>query len=132
VTVATAKGDKWWCDELVRRIIRQTRGPMCERCGVRPGTDTAHIIGRRYSATRCVEANLWLLDGTCHHSVDEWPDEKLELAHRTIGEDAYWELKRLSQAGPPLRGNRWWSQERERLTERCAELGIDTRRRVPT
>jgi hypothetical protein len=131
VTVARTKGDKAVCDELFRRIVR-TRGPLCERCGQKPGTDTAHIIGRMYSATRCVEDNAAFLCGTCHHLIDSYPDEKLELVTRLVGEDRYRELRRLSQEGPPLRGNRWWSQERERLTERCAELGIDTRRRVPT
>lgn len=128
MSVAATSGDKWWCDELFRRIIR-TRGPMCERCGEKPATDTAHNIGRMYSATRCVEDNAWFLDGTCHHLIDSYIDEKTALTTATIGDVRYAELKALSQQGPPLKGKRWWAQERERLTARCVELGIDTRRK---
>ena len=129
MSVARTTGDKWWCDELFRRIIR-TRGPMCERCREKPGTDTAHMIPRGYSATRCVEDNAWFLCGTCHHDIDTFPDEKMALARATIGEERYWTLKNASQVGPPLRGARWWAAERERLTARCQELGLDTRRKV--
>jgi hypothetical protein len=127
--IARAKGDKGKADLLFSRIVRH-RG-ACELCGT---TDysvltTAHIIGRRFNATRCLEDNAWCLCYRCHRRTEEWRHEFMQLVTDTIGMDRYDELVRLAHKGvkaSPL----FWTAEVERLSARCKELGIDTRRRV--
>lgn len=114
---------------LFSRIVR-SRG-HCERCGDSYGPfDTAHIVRRRYSATRCVEDNAWCLCRGCHRIVDEWAHELMAQVARTIGAERYVELCLLAQGGLPLSSKAFWRETVERLTARCKELDIDTRWRV--
>jgi hypothetical protein len=113
---------------LFSRIVR-SRG-ACQRCRA-PATDTAHIIPRRYSATRCLEGNAWALCRSCHVRTGEWPYDFVKLVNSTIGFEAYWQLRRLAEGGIPTTGKLFWEAEVDRLTARCQELGIDTRVRVP-
>jgi hypothetical protein len=130
VSVAQRKGAPGKADFLFSRIIR-SRGfcqyPGCDSTGP---YDTAHVIGRGYSATRCMEDNSWCLCRTHHALVDNWPDEKLSLVAQTIGMVRYLELRDIAKAGPPPPQRLFWPGEVERLTERCRELGIDTKRRA--
>lgn len=127
MTVARRKGDAGKADMLYSRLVR-SRG-QCERCGDTYGPfDTAHIVRRRYSATRCVEDNAWCLCRKgCHPTVDEWRHEFMALVERTIGVERYEELCRDAQEGIPVSSKLWWAAEVERLTDRCRELDIDTR-----
>jgi hypothetical protein len=114
---------------LFSRLVR-SRG-ACERCRRTSGPfDTAHIVRRRYSATRCVEDNAWCLCRPCHQQVDGWPGDFMALVRRTIGEDRYRELCQSAQAGIRLSSKLFWRGEVERLTERCREMGVDTRWRA--
>lgn len=126
---AVAKGDRGFCDILFSRIVR-SRG-VCQRCGA-PGTDTAHIIGRRYSATRCVEDNAWCLCRSCHQATAEWPEQFMGLVDSTIGRHRYFELRYIATEGLSQSSARFWAAERDRLKARCRELGLDERRRIPT
>jgi hypothetical protein len=128
VTVSRRTGAPGKADWLFSRIVR-SRG-FCQMPGCRcPGPyDTAHVIGRVYSATRCIEDNAWCLCRTHHTTVDNWPEEKLRLVVQTIGMPRYEELRALAQAGPPPPKRLFWPSEVERLMERCQELGIDTKR----
>lgn len=129
MTVARRRGDAGKADLLFSRIVR-SRG-VCERCGDRTGPfDTAHIVRRRYSATRCVEANAWCACRPCHRMIDGWPDVFMNLVDLTIGRDQYEELCRDAHEGIPLSSKLWWAAERERLEARCTELGIDTKWRA--
>jgi len=127
VTVSKRKGNAGRADMLFSRLVR-SRG-VCERCDA-PATDTAHIVGRRYSATRCVEENAWALCRSCHIVVDSWPQQFMNLVDRTIGREVYESLCRDAQEGIPLSSRLWWAAEVERLLSRCNELGIDTRWRA--
>lgn len=130
MTVARRKGDPGKADFLFSRLVR-SRG-ACERCGA-PATDTAHIIRRSWSATRCVEDNAWALCRSCHHLVDEWQVEFMRLVDRTIGEARLVELRQSAVAGIKglgLSSAMFWRGEVERLTARCQELNIDTRRKA--
>jgi hypothetical protein len=124
VTVARRKGDAGKADLLFSRLVR-SRG-ACERCG-QPATDTAHIVRRRYSATRCDERNAWALCRPCHRLTEEFPDEFMHLVDCTIGRGLYEELRRIAEAGLATSSRLFWRGEVERLTARCVELGIDTR-----
>lgn len=126
---AVAKGDRGFCDILFSRIVRSRE--MCQRCGA-PGTDTAHIIGRRYSATRCIEDNAWCLCRSCHQTTAEWPIEFVQLMRRTIGDARYFELSSIASHGLDVSSARFWATEKVRLKARCKALGLDTRRRIPT
>lgn len=130
MTVASRKGNAGKADLLAARIVR-SRGrcqyPDCNRTDV----VWAHVIRRRYSATRCLEDGAWALCGTHHDLVDNWPDEHAKVVAATIGEERYLELKRIANEGHPLSATLFWASEVERLEARCRELEIDTRRKIP-
>jgi hypothetical protein len=127
MSVRRVKGDRGRADMLFSRIVRSRE--FCERCG-RPATDTAHIVGRRFSATRCVEDNAWALCNSCHRLTGDRPHEFMFLVERTIGVDRYKELWDLAQEDRKF-GVVFWAAEIERLLARCQELGIDTRWKAP-
>lgn len=136
MTVARVSGDRGRCDILFSRIVR-SRG-RCERCLVghpvflggevtHPGFDTAHILGRRYSATRCVEDNAWCLCRRCHNLTGQHAGLFMQLVEKTIKEERYWELYRQAQAGIKATGKTalmFWRGELQRLLIRYDELGI--------
>lgn len=128
MTVSRRNGAPGKADFLFSRIVR-SRGrceyPGCTSAGP---YDTAHLIGRTYSSTRCIEDNAVCACRTHHHLIDNWPDEKLRVVEATIGLARWGELKRLANAGPPPPKRLFWPSEVDRLLKRCAELGIDTKR----
>jgi hypothetical protein len=126
MTVARRKGDPGKADMLFSRIVR-SRG-TCERCGLQ-ATDTAHIVPRRYSATRCIEDNAWALCRSCHAATGENQREFMALVRATIGEERHDELWQEAYAGKG--GALFWAGEAARMTARAKELGIDTRWKVP-
>jgi hypothetical protein len=114
---------------LFSRIVR-SRG-SCERCGAQ-ATDCAHIIPRRYSATRCVEQNAWALCRRCHQITGERAYEFVKLVQATVSEDVYWKLSETAEAGiGTWNSTQFWENEVLRLEARCVELGIDMRVRIP-
>lgn len=130
MSVARRNGNPGKADLLFSRIVR-SRG-RCEYPGcVREATDTAHLIGRRYSATRCLEDNAAAMCRTHHQLIDQFWDEKHKVVEALIGVQRYAELRELANAGPQQSSANFWTGEVERLTERCRELGIDTRRKIP-
>lgn len=128
MSVARRKGPAGKADMLFSRIIR-SRG-ACQFCGAQ-ATDTAHIVKRRYSATRCMEDNAWALCRSCHIETEQWPVKFLRLVDETIGRERYDELVQIAHAGIAVSSKVFWQAEVERLTARCRELGIDTRVKVP-
>ncbi len=130
MSVARRKGAPGKADFLFSRIVR-SRG-RCEYpgCTSQGPFDTAHLIGRRYSATRCMEDNAVSSCRSHHVLIDSWWDEKRYVVQATCGEDRYVELKAIAEAGHPLSAALFWQDEVERLTARCVELDIDTRRNV--
>lgn len=132
MTVAQKKGDAGHADALFSRIIR-SRGycqyPDCYNAGP---YDTAHLIGRSRRATRCVEDNAACLCRTHHQLIDSWFDEKERVVDATIGRARYDELKLLANTPSKLNATQFWAGELTRLKARCVELGLDTRRRLPS
>jgi hypothetical protein len=122
VSVSRVKGDRGRCDVLFSRIVR-SRG-TCVRCGG-IGTDTAHIVGRRYSATRCIEENAWCLCRGCHRLTGEDALDFMTLVDRTIGRERYMELRRMALAGIVGQTSlMFWRDTLARLLTRYDELGI--------
>lgn len=130
------KGAKGKATRLHSILVR-SRG-ACERCGkpgeiktasvpglgalVVPigGLQCAHIIGRRYSATRTDERNAWALCAGCHLRLGEHPDEHVHFTAQTIGLEAFDELKQKALAGVKS-SEAFWRGEVQRLT---AELEV--------
>lgn len=123
MVLKAAKGLKKKCDDLFSKIIR-SRG-YCQRCGE---TDyaklqCAHIISRRYIATRCDTRNAWSLCASCHFRLTGWPREHSQFITETIGSELYDELKAKAEAvGPKLN----WADEFSRLKELAKNL-VDNR-----
>lgn len=132
MSVAQRKGAAGKADRLFSLIVR-SRG-RCEYpgCTSQGPYDTAHIIGRGASGTRCIEDNAWCMCRTHHKLVDDWFDEKHAVVLATIGDERYLELRRQAEQYRtlPTTSATFWKAEVERLTARCVELGIDTKRRA--
>lgn len=85
------------------------------------GLQCAHIIGRRYSATRTDETNAWALCAGCHMRLTEHPDEHMHLVARTIGMDRFHELKDRALAGVKA-SDAFWQSEVDRLSVLLGEV----------
>lgn len=125
------KGDKGKCDDLFSLIIRSTG--ECLKCGWTCTCESApkhhtrackltcsHIIGRKYSATRTLEANAQNLCYSCHARFTDWPKEFSYWITETIGTEAYEELRRKAETVTKMD----WSEELQRLKTVAKELGI--------
>ena len=108
-------------DRLLRLLVR--RRVSCERCS-RPGTQVAHILPRRFNATRCDERNVWLLCAEDHAWVDQHATDRSRLIEGTIGPRLHAELRRIAYGGPQGSLRAFWADEVERLRVRCNEEGI--------
>lgn len=95
MAIKRAKGDKAKADELFSRIIR-SKG-RCEKCGSTAYLQTAHIISRRYSATRTDPLNAWCLCAAHHRRFTDWPAEHYDFILDTIGLETYEALKRKAE-----------------------------------
>lgn len=111
-------GDKGACDRIFSQLVRM-RG-ACQKCGSPRNLQCAHVISRRYSATRCDLRNAWCLCAGCHMHVDGHFDAKYELTEQTIGLDVFAELREKATSN-----NRpWdWAAERARLEGLREQMG---------
>ena len=64
--------------------------------------------------------NAWALCGTCHFKVDNNEEAFLALVDRTIGRDAWRELKRIQRESVGQKVK--WAEERKRLRRIWNEL----------
>lgn len=106
------KGKRGKATKLHSLVVR-SRG-ACERCGRTETLQAAHIIGRRYAATRCDENNAWCLCAGCHRRLTEWPNEHMHFVAQTIGMDRYDELRVKALAGVKT-NDLFWQGEIDRL-----------------
>ena len=102
-------------------LVVRARG-ACQRCGSTTNLQAAHILGRRYTATRTDETNAWCLCATCHFRTGEHADDFLALVDATIGREQYDELKRKASAGAKS-NDTFWLAECERLQILLDEFG---------
>ena len=97
------------CTRLHSRIVRATKGPLCQ-CGCgKPATDAAHIVGRVFAHTRTDIDNALALNAVCHRHFTNWPDEWVAFLERTIGMDEYERLKAKARDGVNQKFD-WWSE----------------------
>lgn len=115
------KGAKGQATMWHSKIIRARSGGKCERCG-RPSDSlqAAHIVGRRYAATRTDLGNGWALDAGCHMRLTEHPDEHVAFAIQTLGLDGYELLRMKAYDGKRVD----WEAEAARLKAIAKEMGI--------
>jgi hypothetical protein len=120
MSVAYGKGPKGRATRLHSQVVR-ARG-ACEHCGSTYRLETAHIIPRRYSATRTLEANAYCLCTRCHRRFHEHVDEWMAFIVSTIGWDEYQRLKdrALANRGPWTEA--MWADEATRLRAVLDEL----------
>lgn len=91
------KGLRGKATKLHSELVR-SRG-ACENCGGTAHLQCAHIIGRRYAATRTDPANAFCLDARCHMRFTEHADEWMAFVDATIGRPEYARLKAKALAG---------------------------------
>lgn len=109
------KGDRGKATKLHAQLVR-SRG-RCERCGATDKLQAAHIMRRRYAATRTDEANAWCLCASCHFRIDGHADEFMELVEATIGRAEFDRLKAKAQTVTKVN----WRAEVARLTALLSE-----------
>lgn len=116
------KGPRGKATEKHAELVH-TRG-RCERCGKTDcRLECAHIVSRRYAATRTDEGNAWCLCSYCHRYLTENPYEHVQFAVATLGEDGYKALldKAYATVGQRL-GEAFWKAECVRLQALLAEV----------
>lgn len=131
MSVAYGKGNKGKATKLHSQLIRNLG--YCERCFVKDVCDTnhtrgcvlqaAHIIGRRYSATRTLLNNAWSLCGKCHRELTDWPSKHMDFIGDTFAYEVYkpmsdWAQDSKRRDWPTIKFNEnEWAIEYERLQE---------------
>lgn len=98
-------------------LVVRARG-RCERCGESDYSklQCAHIVSRRYSATRTDERNAWCLCASCHFFLGHNPFDHVVFAHQTIGEAVYAELREKALSNPRPWKPADWQAEVDRLS----------------
>lgn len=99
MSVAYGKGPKGKATRLHAEIIR-SRG-YCESCGksaAEAQIQCAHIISRRYGATRTLLCNAYALCAGCHFYFGQWPREFSRFISTTFAGDIYEQLKQTARA----------------------------------
>lgn len=97
----------------------RARDGRCVRCGSTTGQlQCAHIISRRYAATRTDEGNAYTLCAACHRYLTEWPHEHVGFFTQQLGSwDAYAALIAKADAGKDtVMRSEFWSNEIRRLS----------------
>lgn len=100
-------------------LVVRSRG-RCERCGSTQTLQAAHIIPRRYAATRVDPENAWCLCAGCHRRTTEWASDHMALVEQTIGLERFWELKRAAETGVKA-NDAYWQGWIDRLNDMLRE-----------
>lgn len=108
------KGLRGKATMLHSQVVR-ARG-RCERCGSPSSLQAAHIVPRRYAATRTDESNAWCLCAGCHMRLTEHPWEHMEFVAATIGMERFDQLKAKAIDSGFKPKETFWRAEVERLT----------------
>lgn len=120
MTLARAKGARGRADRAFSKLVR-SRG-FCERCGRTEFLQTAHIVSRRYSATRTDLCNALCLDARCHRYFTDHPVEWTLWLENYIGLPEYLRLKDKALASGRKFGKAFWEAEAQRLEELVKQL----------
>ena len=113
---ASAKTAKNKATALHSKIVR-ARG-RCEACQGSEPLQCAHIVSRRFSATRTRLDNAFCLCAGCHMRFTEWPLEFAQFTIGRIGQKHYEELRYSAYNGTAPD----WHKEVERLSAIWADI----------
>lgn len=115
---STAKNKATTLHSLIVRSrgVCEARGWYGHECSGK--LECAHIISRRYSATRTRLDNAFCLCSKAHFRFSEWPVEFAEFVAERIGPDRYQALQDAARSG----GKVDWFAELERLQQIAAKL----------
>lgn len=108
------RGPKGKADKLFSQVIRSRGG--CENCGEQEYAklQCAHVVSRRFNATRVDTDNAFCLCWTCHRRFTDWPLEFAEFVEKKMGRPAYLALRLKAEAGVKV-NDAYWLAECERL-----------------
>lgn len=87
------KGPRLQDADKVFSVYIRLRDGRCRRCGVPDRLQCAHVISRRYHATRFDEQNAYALCLGCHKWETERPLEGHDFWVSLIGDSLYHELR---------------------------------------
>ena len=119
----SVKGVKEEATRLHSRIVRATKGPMCQVPGcTRIATDAAHIITRSYSHTRTDIDNAYALCAEDHRLFTNNHGLWMDFVCSTIGRAEYDRLWEKAQAGVSQKFD--WYDELDRLRAIAEEMGL--------
>ena len=123
MAVSYGKGFYGKATKLHSKIVRERK--KCENCGDTGyrNLQCAHIISRKYSNTRTLEANAFCLCAKCHRFFSDWPVEFAEFVVDNLGHEEYTRLKSLAQGKKKVD----WEKEHARLAKIAKDLGIERR-----
>lgn len=111
MAVKRYKGAKAKCDVLFSQIIRSIA--ECEHCYRVEHLQCAHIISRRYNATRTDLRNAMSLCAGCHRYFTDHPREFSRFISETWAQEYYDQVFKKSQT----LGKKDWDAEYERLKD---------------
>lgn len=94
-------------------ILVRARG-RCENCGSTRNLQCAHIVSRRFAATRTDLENAFCLCAGCHMYFTHWPVEFGMFVEQKIGLSRYEALSAKANAGVKA-GLAFWQGELDRL-----------------
>lgn len=121
----TYKGAKAKADKIFSEVIR-SQG-YCESCGGTHYLQTAHIISRRFNATRTDTRNAFCLCASCHRFYTDHPRNFSRFISTTWAGDMYDELFELKQIVKKVD----WQERVEFLTKVInGELTLDEARKL--
>ena len=116
------KGLKGKATRLHAATVR-ARG-ACERCGAATNLQCAHIVSRRYSATRCDLTNAWCLCAGCHLELTHDPFKHVQFAIETRGDDGYAALRHAASSNARPWKDADWQNAIDTLTRHAEENGL--------
>lgn len=116
--MGSTKGAKARADRLFSQIVRSPG--RCASCGNASDLQCAHIISRRFSNTRCDEANAVPLCARCHHFFTDHPVDWGVWVLEQMGEERYAALLAQSQRTSKV----VWADVVQRLKLRAKELEL--------
>ena len=89
------------CDTRFAQAVKDRDGWKCVMCGSTHVVQAAHLISRRYHATRWLMANCVTLCRSCHLKGHMDPLRFEDWCEAKLGEAGWDELKAIAQRGTP-------------------------------
>lgn len=96
MSVSYGKGSKGKATKLHSELVRSIG--YCENCGSTQNLQAAHIVGRKYSATRTLICNAYCLCASCHRRYTDWPRDFSHFITTTPAQKYYDEMAFIAKS----------------------------------